>query len=108
MKIPQPIAYTLIVQCVRTEIGVVAEYHATTPFPNFQKGGHLALLDCYPTTWDITDKVERIACGSDGAIVCSTLILVDSGVVENRGTVVKKSWGEEVGPSETRFGRHTE
>jgi hypothetical protein len=105
MKIPQPISYMLLIQCVREEIGMLAEYHATTPFPSFQKGGSLTLADCYPTIWDITDRTDRIASSPDGAITCCTFLLVDSGVVENRGTIVKKSWGEEVGPSETRFGR---
>jgi hypothetical protein len=102
---PKPITYLLIVQCVRPEIGVMAEYVASTPFPNFQRDGHIELLECEPRNWDIGDSIHRIAAAKDGSVVCSTLLLVDSPVVENRGFVVKKQSGEEVGPSQTRFGR---
>jgi hypothetical protein len=102
---PNPIKYLLIVQCIRPEIGIMAEYVASTPFPNFQEGGHLELLDCNPTTWDVTDTVQRITAEKDGAVVCATLLLADSPVVENTGFVVKKQSGEEIGPSESRFGR---
>jgi len=104
---PKPITYLLIVQCTRTEIGIMAEYVASTPFPNFQKGGHLELLDCDPTTWDVIDIIHRIATDNKGCVVCSTLLLADSPVVENSGFVVKKQSGEEVGPSESRFGRRS-
>jgi len=103
-----PITYILIAQCIRAEIGVIAEYTATTPFPNFQCGDHLGLLDCEPTTWDVTDKVYRIATGDDGSVRCVTLVLVDSPVLENTGYIVKKQSGEEIGPSENRFGRCSE
>ena len=102
---PKPITYLLIVQCVRTEIGVMAEYVASTPFPSFKKGDLFELLDCDPSTWDAVDTVHRITTGTDGSVFCSTVILADSPVVENTGFIVKKQWGEEVGPSETRFGR---
>jgi hypothetical protein len=102
---PKPIKYLLIVQCVRREIGVMAEYIASTPFPHFQTGGHLELSDCDPRTWDVIDSVQRIAVDEGGGIVCTTLLLADSPVVENSGFVVRKQSGEEVGPSRTRFGR---
>ena len=99
----KPITYMLTVQCVRSEIGVVAEYVASTPFPPLPEGGHLELLDCNPRTWDVGSSVHRITVGKDGGVICSTIILADSPVVENRGFVVKKQNGEEVGPSEKRF-----
>ena len=101
----KPISYLLIAQCVRPEIGVVAEYAASTPFPNFQKGDHLELLDCSPKTWDVGDSIYRITTSNDGGVVCSTLLLIDSPVVENLGFVVQKQSGEEVDPSKNRFGR---
>jgi hypothetical protein len=101
---PKPIKYMLIVQCVRPEIGIMAEYVASTPFPNFQRGGHLELLDCDPTTWDVIDAIHRITVEKNGGVVCATLLLADSPVVENTGFVVQKQSGEEVGPSENRFG----
>ena len=100
---PKPITYLLIVQCTRPEIGVIAEYVASSPFPTFQ--GHLELLECDPTTWDVGDAVHRITTGSEGNVICATLLLADSPVVENRGFVVRKQSGETVGPSETRFRR---
>ena len=102
---PKPLLYKLTILCVRPEIGVMADYEAATPFPNFQRGGHLDLLDCVPNTWGITDSVQQITKVKDGTVICTTLLLVDSPVVENRGFVVKKQSGEEVGPSDTRFGR---
>jgi hypothetical protein len=102
---PKPITYLMIVQCIRPEIGVMAEFEASTPFPSIQAGGSLELLDCAPRTWDVLSVGNRIVTGSDGSLFCATLILVDSPVVENSGYVVKKRSGEEVGPSETRFGR---
>lgn len=102
---PKPVKYLLIVQCVRPEIGVMAEYAASTPFPTFPKGGHLELLDCDPVTWDVIDTTNRIMTEDGGGIFCATLVLADSPVVENSGFVVRKLSGEEVGPSETRFGR---
>jgi hypothetical protein len=102
---PKPITYLLVVQCIRPEIGIMAEYVASTPFPAVQRDGHLELLDCDPTTWDVFDVVQRITTDKKGGIVCATLLLVDSPVVENTGFVVKKQSGEEVGPSKTRFGR---
>lgn len=108
MKTPalkqKPIVYLLSVQCVRSEIGIVANFEASTPFPNLLRGGHLELLDCFPTTWDVHDLVHRIATDKSGTVLCSTLLLVDSWVVENRGCIVRKQSGEEVGPSESRFG----
>jgi hypothetical protein len=83
----------------------MAEYVASTPFPSFQEGGHLELLDCDPKTWSVLGTTDRITVGNDGGIFCATLVLADSPVVENTGFVVKKLSGEEVGPSETRFGR---
>jgi hypothetical protein len=83
----------------------MAEYVASTPFPNYQKGDFLELLDCDPRTWSVTDKIHRIATEDDGGVVCVTLLLADSPVVENTGFVVKKQSGEEIGPSDTRFGR---
>jgi len=83
----------------------MAKYVASTPFPNFQEGGHLELLDCDPVTWDVTHVGNRIATEENGGVMCTTLILADSPVVENTGFVVKKQSGEEVGPSENRFGR---
>ena len=100
---PKPITYLLIVQCTRPEIGVIAEFTASTPFPTFQ--GHLELLECYPTTWDVGNAIHRITTGNDGSVICVTLLLADSPVVENRGCIVKKQSGETVGPSATRFGR---
>lgn len=102
---PKPIKYLLIVQCVRTEIGVMAEYVASTPFPHFQEGSSLELIDCDPKTWDVRGVIQRITTDKTGGVFCATLLLVDSPVVENTGFVVKKQSGEEVGPSETRFGR---
>lgn len=102
---PKPITYLLIVQCIRPEIGVMAEYVASTPFPVFHRDGHLELLDCEPTTWDVIDTAQRITEGNDGRVVCATLLLADSPVVENTGFVVRKKSGETVGPSESRFGR---
>ncbi len=96
-KTPKPITYLLIVQCTRPGVGVVAEYVASTPFPHFQEGGNLELLDCNPRTWDVGSSVHRIAVGKDGGVVCSTILLADSPVIENRGFVVKKLSGEEVG-----------
>jgi hypothetical protein len=83
----------------------MAEYAASTPFPHFPDGGNLELLDCDPKTWDVIHSTQRIAAGKDGGVVCSTLLLADSPVVENSGFVVRKQSGEEVGPSKTRFGR---
>lgn len=57
---PKSIKYLLIIQCIRPEIGIMAKYVASTPFPNFQKGDHLELLDCSPATWHVTDTVQRI------------------------------------------------
>lgn len=102
---PKPIKYLLIVQCARPEIGIMAEYAASTPFPNFHKGSHLALSDCDPVTWDVIDVIQRISTDKNGSVVCSTALLADSPVVENSGFIVRKQSGEEVGPSETRFGR---
>ena len=51
------------------------------------------------------DSIHRLTTGADGGVVCLTLLLVDSPVVENTGYVVRKQSGEEVGPSETRLGR---
>lgn len=102
---PKPITYSLIVQCVRPEIGVVAEYTATTPFPHFAAGDMFELLDCEPTTWDVNTAIHRVIKGKGGHIFCITILLADSPVVENTGYVVKKQNGEEVGPSPTRFGR---
>lgn len=104
---PKPITYLLTVQCVRPEIGVMAEYVASTPFPHFPKDGHLELLDCDPRTWDVIDTFQRITSDKNGSVVCATWLLADSPVVENTGFIVKKQSGEEVGPSETRFGRIT-
>jgi hypothetical protein len=102
---PKPIDYSLIIQCARPEIGVMAEYTASTPFPHFSAGGGLELVDCKPRTWDVTDVAHRITTGDDGQVVCVTILLADSPVVENTGYIVKKQNGEEVGPSPTRFGR---
>lgn len=101
----KPITYKLLIQCARPEIGVMAEYSASSPFPTFRNGDHLELLDCEPRTWDVGDSIYRIASSEDGGVVCLTVILVDSSVVENTGYVVRKQSGEEVGPSKTRFGR---
>lgn len=100
-----PITYTLIIQCVRPEIAFVAEYTASTPFPNFSAGDSFELLDCEPITWDIVNKTQRIVKSATGKVFCSTILLVDSPVVENTGYIVRKQTGEEVGPSPTRFGR---
>jgi hypothetical protein len=102
---PKSITYVLIVQCVRPEIGVMAEYTASTPFPAFSKGTRFELLDCEPRTWDATDVIHRIFKEKGGRVVCATILLADSSVVENTGYIVKKQNGEEVGPSPTRFGR---
>jgi len=83
----------------------MAEYSASSPFPSFRNGEHLQLLDCEPRTWDVGDSIHRIAIGEDGGVVCLTVLLVDSPVIENTGYVVKKQSGEEVGPSKTRFAR---
>lgn len=102
---PKPIHYSLIVQCVRPEIGVLAEYAASTPFPHFSAGDGFELFDCEPRTWDVTDVAHRITKGDDGHVLCVTILLADSPVVENTGYIVRKQNGEEVGPSPTRFGR---
>lgn len=102
---PKPITYILMIQCTRPEIGVMAEYTASSPFPTFHRDTHLDLLDCEPRTWDVGDSIHRLTIGDDGGVVCVTLLLVDSPVIENTGYVVRKQSGEEVGPSETRFGR---
>jgi hypothetical protein len=104
---PKPIKYLLIVQCVRPEIGIMAEYIASTPFPDFKEGDYLQLLDCDPETWTVTSSIHRIATEKNGSVVCVKLLLADSTVVENTGFVVKKQSGEEVGPSESRFGRRS-
>ena len=83
----------------------MAEFVASTPFPVFQRGSHLELLDCDPTTWDVIDSTHRITTKKNGCVVCATLLLTDSPVVENTGFVVKKQSGEEIGPSKSRFGR---
>ena len=101
----KPITYILMIQCTRPEIGVMAEYTASSPFPAFQRGDHMQLLDCEPQTWDVGDSIHRIATREDGSLVCLTVLLADSPVVENTGYVVRKQSGEEVGPSPTRFGR---
>ncbi len=85
----------------------MAEYVASTPFPHFQEGGHLELLDCEPRTWDVHHATNRIATDEKGGVVCATLVLADSPVIENRGFVVKKQSGEEIGPSEYRFRRQS-
>ena len=102
---PKPITYLLIVQCVRPEIGVIAEYTASTPFPHFSAGDMFELLDCEPRTWDVNSAIHRITTSKGGHVVCATILLTDSRVVENTGYIVKKQNGEEVGPSLTRFGR---
>jgi hypothetical protein len=104
---PKPIKYLLIVQCIRQEIGIVAEYIASTPFPTFQDGISLELLDCDPRTWDVLSTSQRIVSEKNEGVVCATLLLVDSPVVENRGFVVRKQSGEKIGPSESRFGRRS-
>ena len=101
----KPITYSLIIQCVRPEIGVVAEYKASTPFPPFPAGAMFELYDCEPHTWNAHDSVHRIVEGKDGSINCATVLLADSPVIENTGYIVKKKNGDEVGPSPTRFGR---
>ena len=102
----RPITYTLIVQCIRKEIGIIAKYTASTPFVDFHQGSNLELFDCEPRNWDVHDLVQRIAKNEDGNIVCITHLVVDSPVVENAGYIVKKQSGEEIGPSKTRFGRY--
>jgi hypothetical protein len=102
---PTPLTYSLIVQCVRPEIGVMAEYTASSPFPHFSAGDMFELIDCEPRTWDVTSVLHRITTGNDGHVFCATVLLADSPVVENTGYIVKKQSGEEVGPSPTRFGR---
>lgn len=104
----KPMTYMLVVQCIRPEIGVIAEYSASTPFASLRTGDNLQLLDCEPRTWDVTDSVHRISSSPDGGVACATILLVDSPVVENTGYVVRKQSGEEVGPSESRFGRITD
>ena len=84
---------------------MMAQFIASTPFPVFQKGSSLELLDCVPKTWDVITVTQRITAGSDGMVFCCTLVLVDSQVLEDVGWVVKKQSGAEVGPSGTRFGR---
>jgi hypothetical protein len=101
----KPITYLLVVRCVRPEVGVMAEYTASTPFPHFSSGDTFELLDCEPNTWDVNAAVHRIAKDKDGHVICSTILLADSPVVENTGYIVKKQNGEEVGPSPARFGR---
>ncbi len=100
----KPMLYALIVQCRRSEIGVIASYEASTPFPSFSRDSTITLLDCDPTVWDIGHVDYRIVEGEGGTVVCLTYLLVDSPVVTNRGFVMKKKSGETVGPSETRFG----
>lgn len=102
---PKRITYLLVVQCVRPEIGVIAEYISSTPFPHFSAGDLFELLDCEPRTWDVTSVTHRITTEKGGSVFCATILLADSPVVENAGYVVKKQNGEEVGPSPTRFGR---
>jgi hypothetical protein len=102
---PKSITYFLIVQCVRPEIGVMAEYAASTPFPHFSPGDMFELLDCEPSTWDVRSVIHRITGGKSGNVLCVTLLIADSSVVENTGYIVRKQNGEEVGPSPTRFGR---
>lgn len=97
--------YSLIVRCARPEIGVMAEYTASTPFPHFSAGDKFELLDCEPRTWDVNSAIHSITTGEGGHVACATILLADSPVVENTGYVVKKQNGEEVGPSPTRFGR---
>lgn len=84
---PKPLTYLLMVQCIRPEIGMMAKYVASTPFPVFEKGGHLELSDCDPTTWDVIGTIQRISTGNDGKVVCATLLLTESPVVENTGFV---------------------
>ena len=79
---PLPIFYSLIIQCVRPHIGVVAEFSSGTPFPPLIHGGHLELLDCDPVTWDIFDSTTRIL-KERTAIFITTLVLVDSPVLDN-------------------------
>jgi|GEM_PF-6020615 hypothetical protein len=102
---PKPMTYLLTVQCARPEIGMMAEYHASTPFPSLRKGDFLELIDCEPKIWDVIDVTHRLVKAADGSVICGTWVLADSPVVENTGYVVKKQSGEEVGPSSTRFGR---
>lgn len=99
------ITYLLIVQCMRREIGVMAEYAASSPFPHFSAGDAFELLDCEPSTWDVKSVIHRITTGKGGHVFCATLLVADSPVVENTGYIVRKQNGEEVGPSPTRFGR---
>lgn len=101
----KPITYHLMIQCVRSEIGVMAEYVATTPFPPYTRGDSLELLDCEPRTWDVCYAMHRITADEKGNVFCSTVVMADSSVVENTGYVVVKQNGETVGPSSTRFGR---
>ena len=102
---PKSITYLLIVQCVRPDIGVMAEYTASTPFPHFSAGDMFELLDCEPCTWDVRSATHRITTEKGGHVFCATILLADSPVVENTGYIVKKQNGEEIGPSPTRFGR---
>jgi hypothetical protein len=101
----KPITYLLIIQCVRPEIGVMAEYTASTPFPHFSAGDMFELLDCEPRNWDVDGAIQRIAESKDGHVICATVLVADSPVVENTGYIVRKQNGEEIGPSPTRFGR---
>lgn len=84
----------------------MAEYRSSTPFPQFAKGDGFELTDCEPRTWDILfAPFHRITKGDDGHVTCTTILHVDSPVIENTEFIVTKQNNEKVGPSATRFGR---
>jgi hypothetical protein len=70
---PKPIQYELLVQCSRSEVGVIAHYKATTPFPTLHKT--LELLDCDPSCWDVHYWMTRIV-SDEQEITILTLVLV--------------------------------
>lgn len=77
-----PIEYLFLVQCARTEVGLIAQFRGTSPFPEVQKGEFLELLNCDPRLWDVHYKSTRVLQEGD-KITIATLVMVDSPVLDN-------------------------
>jgi hypothetical protein len=75
------IVYKLIVQ-TRREVGVVAEFNGNTPFPYLDKGDSLELTGCRVATWDVYGRHTRIGYDERGNLMCVTILLVSSPVLD--------------------------
>lgn len=75
--------YTLIVQCMRAWVGVVAEFTANTPFPHFAEDAFLELPDCNPTIWRVKSHHTRIGYDERQNLNCVTIVIVDSHMLDD-------------------------